>query len=70
MEKAKVLLQMPPFLMPRQKSQEILDKDERLNPLNPKNSKYMFVDISINIPEHVTITSSFFLNFKNNKTKC
>jgi hypothetical protein len=61
MKKANLLLQMPPFMAPRQKQTEILSQDERLNPLNLKNTKYMFIDISLNIPDHV---STFFLNIR------
>jgi hypothetical protein len=60
MQKAKTLLQMPPYLLPRQKSQQILAKDELLNPLNFKNTKYMFIDISLNIPEHVKFADFSF----------
>ena len=57
LEKAKQLIQMPPFLKPRERSDVVLDKDERLNPLNLKNTKYMFIDISLNIPDHVSVLS-------------
>lgn len=52
MNKAKKLLQMPPFLNPRKRLDTVLSKDDRLNPLNLTNTKYMFIDISMNIPEH------------------
>lgn len=55
MRKAKQLLQMPPFLKPRSRIQEILSKDERLNPLNLKKTDYMFIDISMNVPHQVRI---------------
>lgn len=47
------LLQMPPFLKARDRIQEILSKDERLNPLNLKKTDYMFIDISMNVPDYV-----------------
>jgi hypothetical protein len=46
---------MPPFLNARQSEVKILAKDERLNPLNKTNSNYVFVDISLNIPDKVNI---------------
>ena len=44
---------MPPFLNARKNEIKILAKDERLNPLNKTNSNYVFVDISLNIPDKV-----------------
>lgn len=44
---------MPPFLKPRERIQEVLQQDERLNPLNLKKTDYMFIDISMNTPHHV-----------------
>jgi hypothetical protein len=52
-KKAVKFLQMPPFLSARKPISDILSKDERLNPLNLKNIKYMCIDISKNIPEEV-----------------
>ncbi|CAF0869096.1 unnamed protein product [Brachionus calyciflorus] len=49
-EKAKYLLQMPPFLAPRDDKKEILSQNESLNPLNMTKSNYMFIDISMDIP--------------------
>ena len=46
---------MPPFLNARQSEIKILAKDERLNPLNKTNFNYVFVDISLNIPDKVNI---------------
>lgn len=59
MNKARNLLQMPPFLNPRKQTETILSVDEKLNPLNLKNTKYMFIDISMNTPDHVLNYSEF-----------
>lgn len=55
LNKAKFLLQMPPFLKPRERIKDILLQDERLNPINLKNTDYMFIDISMNVPDHVRL---------------
>lgn len=49
-KKAKMLLQMPPFLEPRDNKETVLFEDERLNPINLLGTKYITVDISMNIP--------------------
>lgn len=45
---------MPPFLMPRKRCDDTLSTDERLNPLNLTKTSYVFVDISLNLPDDVT----------------
>jgi hypothetical protein len=55
LRRAKILMQMPPFLKPRERQDDILAQDERLNPLNLTKSDYMFIDISMNIPNDVHI---------------
>lgn len=45
---------MPPFLPARSRCDEILSADERLDPLNLQKTNYAFIDISLNIPDHVT----------------
>lgn len=49
---------MPPFLKPRSATPKILAKDEKLSPLNKTNSNYMFIDISLNVPDHVNFIES------------
>ena len=44
---------MPPFLMPRERCDVVLSRDEKLNPLNLEKTKYMFIDISLNVPNNV-----------------
>jgi small subunit ribosomal protein S22 len=50
---ARHLLQMPPYLQPRQREHVLLSKadDQRLDPLNLRQVNYMFVDISMNLPK-------------------
>jgi hypothetical protein len=52
-EKAQSLLQMPPWLSARKRIDTVLNEDKRLDPLNLKKSNYMFIDISLNLPNHV-----------------
>jgi hypothetical protein len=52
--KARRLLQIPPFLSARTKLNVILSNDQRLNPLNLKNTNYVFTDISLDIPDKVS----------------
>jgi hypothetical protein len=53
LRKARNILQMPPYLSPRSRCDTILSKDEKLNPLNMTKTNYMFIDISMNIPDEV-----------------
>lgn len=53
MQKAVRLLQMPPFLTARAKTEAILTNDELLNPLNFTNTSMVFTDISLNVPNKV-----------------
>lgn len=46
---------MPPFLNARKSSRSVLSVDERLNPLNSTKSDYVFIDISLNVPDKVFI---------------
>lgn len=48
---------MPPFIPARDNSNEVLSLDKNLYPLNLTNSNYLFIDISLEIPNHV-------MNFK------
>lgn len=50
LKKASRLLQMPPFLNARTKSEAILSHDEQLDPLNFNDTNYVFTDISLNVP--------------------
>jgi len=51
LESARRFLQMPPYLQARKRIDSVLAKDDRLSPLNLTNSKYMFIDISMNLPD-------------------
>ncbi len=53
LQKARHVLQMPPFLTARTLEAPILSNDEQLNPLNLNQTKYMFIDISLKIPNEV-----------------
>jgi hypothetical protein len=55
LQKAVRLLQMPPFLAPRVKTETILATDEKLSPLNLTNTNIVFTDISLNVPNKVSI---------------
>ena len=59
MRKARLMLQMPPYLPPRQLTSELMSSDERLNPLNLKKTNYLFIDISRDIPDEVQYSNSY-----------
>ena len=44
---------MPPFLPPRVTDKAVLQDDPKLNPLNLKKTDYLFIDISMNVPNKV-----------------
>ena len=44
---------MPPFLPSRVTDKTILQEDPKLNPLNLQKTNYLFIDISMNIPNKV-----------------
>ena len=54
LRKASRLLQMPPFLPSRPKTETLLAHDEQLNPLNINGTNYVFTDISLNVPDKAT----------------
>ena len=46
---------MPPFLEPRDKGGKTIVDDKGLYPLNLKKTNYVFIDISLNIPNKVCL---------------
>jgi hypothetical protein len=48
-----MLLHMPPVMKAREPCDSIIVKDPKLDMFNTSNSKLMFIDISMDIPDRV-----------------
>ena len=46
---------MPPVMKAREPCEKVIQEDPELNLFNTKNSKFMFIDITKNIPGRVSL---------------
>lgn len=58
-------MQMPPVLEPRKPCDHVIVKDEKLNLFNTTNTKYTFIDISMNVPNSVSDTREKICKYRN-----